>query len=59
MDDYAAGVKWTFAGDVSPGTEITDGRLVVAEDEFHTEIIIIATLNSDKKYQARASVIVE
>jgi hypothetical protein len=59
MGDYVAGAEWSFAGEVSLGTKIINGELVVAEDESHTEIIIIATSRPNNKYQARAIVIIE
>jgi hypothetical protein len=59
MGGYAAGANWAFEGEVSEGTKITNGRLIVAEGESATEFNLIATLNANSSYKARARVIVE
>jgi hypothetical protein len=59
MGGYAAGANWAFESEVSEGTKITNGRLTVAAGESATTLNLIATLNANSSYKARARVFVE
>jgi hypothetical protein len=59
MGGYAAGVKWTLSGDISKGTKMSGNRLIVAENQLVTTLTLMATLSSNGKYKATATILVD